>query len=308
MDDMQREVDKIHEESMYSEEDCCSICGGDLFHDNDSGELVCTSCGYVVEDIYIDRGPDWRAFNEKEREERTRVGLPNSPLYLNTGTVISRSRKVKNGEAESQLRRMRKWNRRSMGDSKKRNLSKALPELARIADKLSIPNRESAAMIYRNAVDKGITRGREIDQLVTACLYIQCRLDDTPRMIDEFVEATRYSKKEIAGAYRALVNELDIDMSAPKLLAYIPKVGDGVGISLRTQHLAMDILETAKKYKLTGGRMPSGLAASTLYIASKLSGENTIQDDLAEAADVTTVTIRNRYKELLKSFDFEIYV
>ena len=45
-------------------------------------------------------------------------------------------------------------------------------------------------------------------------------------------------------------------------------------------------------------RMPMGLAGSILYLSSKNSGENITQIDIAEAAGVTEVTIRNRFKSI----------
>ncbi len=41
-----------------------------------------------------------------------------------------------------------------------------------------------------------------------------------------------------------------------------------------------------------------GLAASALYVSCTLEGEDKTQRDVAEAAGVTEVTIRNRYKGL----------
>jgi transcription initiation factor TFIIB len=42
-----------------------------------------------------------------------------------------------------------------------------------------------------------------------------------------------------------------------------------------------------------------GLAASVLYISSMKTGENITQGDLSNAAGVTEVTLRNRYKDLI---------
>lgn len=42
-----------------------------------------------------------------------------------------------------------------------------------------------------------------------------------------------------------------------------------------------------------------------LYIACQLKGEKMTQMDIAAAAGVTEVTIRNRKKELMEKLDFE---
>ena len=41
----------------------CPECGSkQLVHDYERAELVCQHCGLVLDDDFIDRGPEWRAF------------------------------------------------------------------------------------------------------------------------------------------------------------------------------------------------------------------------------------------------------
>jgi transcription initiation factor TFIIB len=41
-----------------------------------------------------------------------------------------------------------------------------------------------------------------------------------------------------------------------------------------------------------------GLAATVLYVSSLKTGENKTQTDIADAAGITEVTLRNRFKDL----------
>jgi transcription initiation factor TFIIB len=72
------------------------------------------------------------------------------------------------------------------------------------------------------------------------------------------------------------------------------------------EEIANKILVTATEIKLTSGRGPSGIAAAATYIASLVVGERKTQREIAEIAKVTEVTIRNRYKELVKHLLFII--
>jgi len=56
----------------------------------------------------------------------------------------------------------------------------------------------------------------------------------------------------------------------------------------------------ARDIELTSGRGPTGIAAAALYVASLIHGEKRTQREVADVAGVTEVTIRNRYKELIK--------
>ena len=55
--------------------------------------------------------------------------------------------------------------------------------------------------------------------------------------------------------------------------------------------------------KVTSVMIPRGLAAAALYLSCVKNGEDKTQRDIAEAANVTEVTIRNRYKGLKESID-----
>ena len=48
-----------------------------------------------------------------------------------------------------------------------------------------------------------------------------------------------------------------------------------------------------------------GLAAAALYIACLQNIEKETQKDIAEAAGVTEVTVRNRYKDLMRRLHLE---
>jgi transcription initiation factor TFIIB len=52
------------------------------------------------------------------------------------------------------------------------------------------------------------------------------------------------------------------------------------------------------KSKISAGKNPMSLAATVLYLSSLRAGMNITQLDIAIAAGVTEVTIRNRIKEL----------
>jgi transcription initiation factor TFIIB len=76
----------------------------------------------------------------------------------------------------------------------------------------------------------------------------------------------------------------------------------------KVEEIAHKILISAKEIKLTSGRGPTGIAAAASYVASVLTGERKTQREIAEIAQVTEVTIRNRYKELVERLMFQISI
>ena len=62
-------------------------------------------------------------------------------------------------------------------------------------------------------------------------------------------------------------------------------------------------LKIALENEASAGKDPMGLAAAALYLSCVKNGEDKTQRDIAEAANVTEVTIRNRYKGLKDSIN-----
>ena len=294
--------------------DRCQECGSpNQVHDYDTGETVCGGCGLVSYEQMMDKGPEWRAFTQEEKTSRSRVGVPTSYSVHDKGlsTAISQVDRDAFGRklplaTRLQMWRLRKWQIRSrVHSSIDRNLAQAMAELDRLSDKVYIPSRikEKAAVIYRKGLDKGLVRGRSIAAIAAAALYAACRGSATPRTLREISEASLVDKKDVARCYRLLLRELDIHMPIADPLTYVSKIAERTGISGKTQGLAIAILRDARRKRASAGKDPMGLAAAALYIACLQNHEKKTQKDIAEAAGVTEVTVRNRYKTLKKQLN-----
>jgi len=275
--------------------------------DYERGELVCATCGLVISEGIMDSGPEWRAFDAEQIKERARGGAPISYMRPNKGLVTEidqynrdiRGARI-SSKKQAQLYRMRKWHKRaSIASSKERNLAIALSELDRIASYLGLPEsvRESAALLYRKCIDKGI-RGKMIETVVAACIYAKCRECGIPRTLTEIADISGVKKKEIGRTYRAITSELNLRVPLANPAYYVPRFAAALKLSGAVQERAIEIIKKAENKKLISGRGPTGLAAAAVYTASLMLGEQRTQKEVAEGAGITEVTIRNRYKEL----------
>jgi len=141
---------------------------------------------------------------------------------------------------------------------------------------------------------------------VAASIYVACRLKRVPRTLDEISAHTKTNRKEIARCYRLLIKELGIKVPLANPIDYIPRMGSLLELSGKTMKRAADIIRMAKQKALTAGKDPAGLAAAAIYIATLLENERRTQKEIANIAGVTEVTVRNRYKELVKQLGLEI--
>jgi transcription initiation factor TFIIB len=308
----ERTEQEITEETSETESTTtCPECGGKLVTDTEHGETVCGDCGLVVEEDEIDRGPEWRAFDASERDEKSRVGAPTTNMMHDKGlsTNIGWQDKDAYGRSLSssqrqKMQRLRTWNERfRTRDSKERNLKQALGEIDRMASALGLPKnvRETASVIYRRALDEDLLPGRSIEGVATAALYAAARQANTPRSIDEMITVSRVGEMEMTRTYRYIVRELNLEIQPADPESYVPRFASDLDLSDETERRARELLDSARETGLISGKSPVGLAAAAVYAASLLTNEKVTQSEVSEVASISEVTIRNRYTELLEA-------
>ena len=289
--------------------DKCPRCGkGILVTDTNTGENFCGKCGFVLTDQSVETGPEWRSFSKEEHEGRSRAGVPTSLAMHDMGlaTIIGPTDRDATGKPlsasmRSTIERLRTWDSRSqVHEPVDRNFRQAFSELDRLKDKLAVGDAvvEKAAYIYRKALEKGLVRGRSISALIASALYAACRDTETPRTLKDIANSSNIKRKDIARCYRLLLRELSLKMPVVDPIKCVARIASKAGLSEKTKREATKILKTAEEIKISAGKDPMGLAAAALYVACVTNGENKTQRDVAEAAGVTEVTIRNRYKGL----------
>ncbi|NIB98699.1 transcription initiation factor IIB [Halobacterium sp. R2-5] len=305
-----REQERTDEEETT---DGCPECGGLVVQDEEHGESVCADCGLVVEEEGIDRGPEWRAFDSKEKDEKSRVGAPTTNTMHDKGLSTNIDWRDKDAYGNSlssnqrqKMQRLRKWNERfRTRDAKERNLKQALGEIDRMASALGLPDnvRETASVIYRRALEDDLLPGRSIEGVATSCVYAAARQAGVPRSLDEIADVSRVEKSEIARTYRYVVRELGLEVAPADPESYVPRFASSLKLSDEAAHRARELLKTAKDKGVHSGKSPVGLAAAAVYAAALLTNEKTTQAKVSEVADISEVTIRNRYHELLEAED-----
>ena len=293
----------------------CPECDGRLEHDSEHGDRACTECGLVVDEDEIDHGPEWRAHTQKERNEKSRVGAPTTELMHDKGlsTKIGWQNKDAYGNTLSsqkrqQMQRLRTWDERSRTrNPRERNLKQAFGEIERIAGALGLPQsvRETAGVIYRRAHEDNLLPGRSIEGVSSAAVYIAARQANLPRTLDELEEVSRIEKLPITRTYQYVTRELNINLPPADPLEYLPRIVSDLDLSDEVEHRSRELLTTVSEDEPSylSGKNPVGLAAAAVYAGGILCNEKVTQDAVGEVADISVVTIRDRYQELLECQD-----
>jgi transcription initiation factor TFIIB len=208
--------------------------------------------------------------------------------------------------SQTKYRRLSRIDNRTR-KSEIRNLRFALKELKRIKSQLELPEdvAEMGAMIYRKALKKNLIRGRSIDGMIAASLYLACRKKKLPQTLKDIALVSNISSKELGRCIRIILQKLDLKVSPSDYSALVHRLGVNLRVTMKARRQAVKILNIARSKGATVGKNPMSLAAAALYISTIQTGERRTQQEIATIAKITPVTIRNRFKELIKILDAE---
>ncbi len=226
----------------------------------------------------------------------TNIGWQNEDAY---GNALSSRKREK-------MQRLRTWNERfRTRNARERNLKQALGEIDRMASALGLPEnvRETASVVYRRALDEELLPGRSIEGVSTACVYAAARQAGVPRSLDEIATVSRVEKKEVGRTYRYVIRELGMEIRPADPAKYVPRFASELGVPDEAERRARELLETARDEGVHSGKSPVGLAAAAVYAASLLTNDKVTQSTVGDVANVSEVTIRNRYQEILDAND-----
>jgi transcription initiation factor TFIIB len=284
--------------------------------DPDTGELIRKDTGEVISDNSPSPEKEWRSFNVEESQNRARVGTPTSLAFHDMGLATKignestdASGNIIDAATRTRMGRLRMWNSRSQSHSPtERNLQHAFSMLSRIKDRLGLPNHvtEKAAYTYRKAQERGLIRGDTIGSVLAASIYVAARQSGVLRTLDDISEISDIKPGEVARSYRRIISELDINVPLIDPRKYIVKVANNLNFDEKIKRKALELMELAQKKNLVVGKDPISMAASIIYLVNLSERKPRTQAEIAKAAGVTEVTVRNRSKELRKKLDVSL--
>ncbi len=156
----------------------------------------------------------------------------------------------------------------------------------------------AALDIYRDAVKKHLIMGKTIESVAAAVLYSACRQCNVPRTLDEISNASGTGRKKIGRVYKHISQELGFNLTPASPIEYVPRFCSALSLYDGIQEKAAEILKWASEKGMTNGHNPASMAAAAVYIASILCNDRKTQQEVARAAGITEVTVRNNFKEL----------
>jgi transcription initiation factor TFIIB len=290
----------------------CTQCqNSTLVLDVLSSEYVCSTCGCVSnEKIYNN---DLPYFEKGEYKDKSRTGMPESLTVSHKGlsTLIGLNDTDGRGKMldpvqKETIQRLRTWNNRSqLNDSISRNLDKALKYLNNFGDKLYLSPAvmENAAYIYRKAAMRKLAKGRSTVSLVAASIYAACREISIPKTISDIANVCNIPSKEIMSHYKLILKELSLKIPVIQGIDYVTLISNRLKLTEKTKREAIRIFSLVQHSRISIGKNPRAFAGAIIYIASQDCNEFLRQVEVCQVADISTVSLRKRCKEIKTILD-----
>ncbi|RLG81086.1 MAG: transcription initiation factor IIB family protein [Thermoprotei archaeon] len=291
---------------MLHEHDLCPECGGKIVFDEGVYAYVCTKCGCVIEDRPVSYELEIRLFDNRiPRTSGTSTHKVHDHGIGSTELDVSTAGR---GVKWHEIARVQK---RARVSKKERVIEKALRFMNHYAKVLGIPNyvAETAGKILREAVEGKNYKNKTLKNLAIASIYVALRAHGRPKPAKLFSREAGISLKELWHSIKKIydsVGRIGVKKEEPSV--YVVYIVNKLKLSHNVEKLANILLTKIHELELDIGKPAVGLATAAVYLASILLNEKRTQIQVAETVNVSDVTIRNRYGELVEALDITVYV
>nr|AEX62987.1 putative transcriptioninitiation factor IIb-like protein [Moumouvirus Monve] len=321
VNNLEKESKPIASDTLLSETDdmeqnkiCCG-CGskGTLIEDIQSSVIVCSECG-VINDELIDRGPEWRQYNNDDGrgEGINRCGCPSNPFFPKSsqGTIIV-------GANNSRLKRKQKWNSTVY---KERSLNNVFEYITTICNNNNIPKiiTDSAKILYKRLSDckhktgtnKGkqiIIRGNNRSSIIAACVFKACEMNKHPRSVKEIAQFFALDEKKVTKGNKhfekimknaddnfIIIDQIDPNTAEDYIKRHCPKLK----ISKPYAEMAVRIANNCCRMKLASDHGPLALAAASILVMANYYSLNIDKKVIARLIGTSDVTIGKIYNKI----------
>lgn len=271
---------------MKPEKRACPQCRNTrLVRDHVRGELICASCGLVLDDHFIDTGPDWRAFEDEKRH----TGPPVSETIHDLGISSRIGRKDRDALGRqltpthaAVFRRLRRLDRRAHMTNSERTLTRAFQEQTRVCHNLGLPSfvRERAASLFRKVAKERTLRGRPVEAVAAAAIYITCREFGLERDIGELARESGADLRDLKRAYGLLARSFHVTPSPVEVTYCVHDMAERLGLG---EYLRDAAIERLRKRKAPSKKLALEEAAAAVYSVCREAGRPMTQARIAEA-------------------------
>ena len=266
----------------------CKECQKDIVPLDDGGVLSCGLCGLQIDDLVLQSGPTF---------------VQDGNFSHMAGTIIREEDLARQGGA-------------IMGAGRDRSAQKGKQCIRSFAEALDIEEAntyiEQATRLYQLAMSTGFTRGRRVNQVAAACLYVVLRQDRKPYLLIDFCKHVSVNVYVLGSTYLRLTETLRLSTHPVQVCLLDPSLyihrfasrlfpSDQHHSKKQMQGIvstSMQLIASMKRDWMQTGRRPAGVCGAALFLACHIHGVKVSRRDIIKIVSVGESTILHRIAEL----------
>jgi len=272
----------------------CRECGsiGSVIFDHNQGDVICTRCGSVLEENYIDDTPEWTAY-EDDGDSNSRAYVQNK-YQPSTLAIVGTTREAKSLAAIQ---------RKIMETDPKLDGIKLIEELC---SKLELPNNtiEAARDIYftyeeekKKKTNQKTKSKKKSKDFALAIIFTACNKTGSGLTMKEIASSQEIDEKIIRKHCKEIANVIPSIGQIMTPAKFISKFVNDLNLPRPVEYFAQKIAE--KGVNLMEGKRTSTTASSALLLALEVLGlTNVSSSDIARVAKIAENTLKSSTKIL----------
>ena len=297
---------KTEQEEINTHSTLCIDCKADtLFSDRTNGSIVCTSCGSVNENSFIDESAEWN-FNSEDAaqgKDPSRCGCPTNPFFEKSSMSTFIGGK---GKTNWLLRRIHQ--QQSM-DYIERARWHIFEGINRVAEAHSLPLivTNQAKLYYKELSGKKLSRGGVRKGLIACCFLYACKVCNVPRSVKEIANMCDIDTAKINNATKIFEDVMNIQESKSELGSANTKSNDLISRFVAYLNLdkkekqqiikKIDVLnEQIEKTGILVGKTPSAITSAMVFFVLSKDGHSVNKKNLASQHNISVVTLNKIVK------------
>lgn len=264
--------------------------------DHTQGVKVCSACGLVITDRIIDETSEWRNFSGDGgtgSNEGNRVGGPSDPMLVGRGLSIT----MGNNELNNKYT---KWNNFSSMSSTDKSLTRGFERIKNAACKLDIDDGilNGSKEIFKAVQEKTKLKGKNLDAVVAATLYVAAKEKKLPLNIKRILEEIKVEKRMLNKCIKGVQNILSQKKPKGTYADYVTPLGNNLKLRIEVMTLATEITKNAESIGLVSGKNPYSVAGASILVSCQILNEQIDVKNISSYAHIAEATIKGAYKKI----------
>jgi transcription initiation factor TFIIB len=288
----------------------CQTCSSSLAISEDQ-YLTCTnpSCGIINKDI-LERGPEWRWYgsSDSQSSDPTRCGLPINPLLKESSygcKIICSTR------ATYEMRKIRRYTEWQSMPYKEKSQYDEFQRITILARQGGIPKMiiDDAVRYHKKISEAKTFRGLNRDGIISASIYISCRINKYPRTAKEIAtifhldntSATKGCKNAMSiinSLESECLNNEKTELCKTTPISFIGRYCSKLNINSELTKLCCFIAHQIERNNLIPENTPPSIAAGIIYFVAQICNLNISKKNVNVISEISEVTINKCYKKL----------